>query len=191
MPCERERRSDSGAACVPTIDQETTKMLKLCIAAAAAVSLFAACGPMPMQQPSAAAPTPAVRMSASTPTLAGGYKKVAAPAGATVYFVSLKDGDVLSSPLLVQFGLRGIGVAPAGIEKENTGHHHLLIDVAELDVNNGLPMTDNIRHYGGGQTEARIELKPGTHTLQLLLADHNHIPHHPLVISERITITVK
>lgn len=166
-------------------------MLKLCIAAAAAVSLLAACSPIPMQQASAASPTPAARMSASTPTLAGGYKKVAAPAGATVYFVNLKNGETVSSPLLVQFGLRGLGVAPAGVEKENTGHHHLLIDVAEIDVNNALPMSDTIRHFGGGQTEVRIELKPGTHTLQLLLADHNHIPHHPLVISERITVTVK
>lgn len=166
-------------------------MLKLCITAVAAISLLAACSPMSMQPSAAAAPTAAVRMSASTPTLPGGYKKVAAPAGATVYFVNLKNGDAVTSPLLVQFGLRGIGVAPAGIEKENTGHHHLLIDVAELDVNNALPMSDTIRHFGGGQTEARVELKPGTHTLQLLLADHNHIPHHPLVISERITVTVK
>jgi Domain of unknown function (DUF4399) len=136
-------------------------------------------------------PTPPARLTASTPVLAGGYKKVAAPAAAAVYFVNLKNGDVVTSPLLVQFGLRGIGVAPAGIEKENTGHHHLLVDVAELDVNGPLATTDNIRHFGGGQTEARIELKPGTHTLQLLLADHNHIPHHPVVASERITITVK
>ena len=166
-------------------------MLKLCITAVAAISLLAACSPMSMQPSAAAAPTAAVRMSASTPTLPGGYKKVAAPAGAAVYFANLKNGDLVSSPLLVQFGLRGIGVAPAGIEKENTGHHHLLIDVAEFDVNNALPMSDTIRHFGGGQTEARVELKPGTHTLQLLLADHNHIPHHPLVISERITVTVK
>jgi hypothetical protein len=136
-------------------------------------------------------PTAPARLTASTPVLAGGYKKVAAPAAAAVYFVNLKNGDVVTSPLLVQFGLRGIGVAPAGIEKENTGHHHLLIDVAELDVNGPLATTDNIRHFGGGQTEARIELKPGPHTLQLLLADHNHIPHHPVVASERITITVK
>jgi hypothetical protein len=91
----------------------------------------------------------------------------------------------------VQFGLRGIGVAPAGLEKENTGHHHLLVNVAEIDVNNALPATDNVRHFGGGQTEARIELKPGTYTLQLLLADHNHIPHHPPVMSERIIISVR
>jgi Domain of unknown function (DUF4399) len=164
------------------------------VVAFAAAALLTACEQVPMQAPAASAPAPAtaaVRMSASTPTLAGGYKKVAAPAGAMAYFVHLKNGDVVTSPLLVQFGLRGVGVAPAGIEKEATGHHHLLVDVAEIDVNAPLPTTDNVRHFGGGQTETRIELKPGTHTLQLLLADHNHIPHHPVVISERITVTVK
>ncbi len=169
-------------------------MLKLSIPTLVVASALAACSSVPLQTsaPATAAPsTAAVRMNASTPTLAGGYKKVAAPAGAAVYFVNLKNGDVVTGPVLVQFGLRGIGVAPAGIEKENTGHHHLLIDVAEIDVNTALPMTDNIRHFGGGQTEVRVELKPGTHTLQLLLADHNHIPHFPAVMSERITVTVK
>jgi len=168
-------------------------MLKLMVVAAVAVCGLAACSQANLLSPAAnpAPATAAVRMSASTPTLAGGYKKVTSPAGAAVYFVNLKNGDAVTSPLLVQFGLRGIGVAPAGIEKENTGHHHLLIDVAEVDVNNALPATDNVRHFGGGQTEARVELKPGTHTLQLLLADHNHIPHHPVVMSERITVTVQ
>jgi hypothetical protein len=168
-------------------------MLKLSMSVFAVACALSACGSVPLQgaAPAADPPMAALRMSASTPTLAGGYKKVAAPPGAAVYFVNLKNGDAVTSPLLVQFGLRGIGVAPAGVEKENTGHHHLLIDVAEIDVNNALPMSDTIRHFGGGQTEARVELKPGTHTLQLLLADHNHIPHHPLVISERITVSVK
>jgi hypothetical protein len=165
-------------------------------AAAAAVSVLAACSHGGAAPPGVVSAAPAVasaplRMAPSVPVLAGGYKKVAALAGASAYFINLKNGDVVTSPVLVQFGLRGIGVAPAGIEKENTGHHHLLVDVAEIDVNNALPTTDNIRHFGGGQTEARIELKPGTHTLQLLLADHNHIPHHPLVMSERITINVR
>ncbi len=171
-------------------------MLKLSMFTVALACGLLACSSVPLPTTAVAAdPSPAalpeLRMSASTPTLPGGYKKVAAAAGATVYFVGLNNGDVVASPLLVRFGLRGIGVAPAGIEKENTGHHHLLIDVAELDVNKPLQMTDNIRHFGGGQTEARVELKPGTHTLQLLLADHNHIPHHPLVISERITVAVR
>ena len=167
-------------------------MLKLSISVVVVACTLAACGSVPLPTAAAAAPsTAAVRMSASTPTLPGGYKKALAPAGAALYFVNLKNGDVATSPVLVQFGLRGLGVAPAGVEKENTGHHHLLIDVAEIDVNNALPMSDNLRHFGGGQTEARVELKPGTHTLQLLLADHNHIPHHPAVISERITVTVQ
>ena len=148
-----------------------------------------ACSQMPTTA-SAAAP-PAARVNASVPMLTSGYKKVAAPAGAAVYFVNLKNGDVVTSPVLVQFGLRGVGVAPAGVEKEATGHHHLLIDVPEIDLNAPIPMTDTHRHFGGGQTEVRVELKPGTHTLQLLLADHNHIPHHPAILSERITVTVK
>jgi hypothetical protein len=151
---------------------------------------LAACSEFEVQGP-VAAPEPLRMTGASTPALAGGYKKAAAPAAAAVYFVNLKHGDSVTSPVLMQFGLRGIGVAPAGVEKENTGHHHLLVDVAEIDVNNALPATDNVRHFGGGQTEARIELKPGRHTLQLLLADHNHIPHHPVVMSERIAVTVR
>jgi hypothetical protein len=175
---------------------EETSMFKSSVGAAAAAIVLGACSHGGAAPPTAVSAAPAVasaplRMAPSVPVLAGGYKKVAAPAGAATYFINLKNGDVVTSPVLVQFGLRGIGVAPAGIEKENTGHHHLLIDVAELDVNTALAMTDNIRHFGGGQTEVRVELKPGTHTLQLLLADHNHIPHHPLVMSERITINVR
>lgn len=139
----------------------------------------------------AAAPTAAVQANSSQAVLPAGYKKVAAPAGAAVYFINLKNGDSVTSPVRVLFGLRGVGVAPAGIEKENTGHHHLLIDVASLDVNAPLPADDRHRHFGGGQTETSVELQPGTHTLQLLLADHNHIPHHQPVMSERITVTVK
>ena len=162
------------------------------LAAALVFGAIAGCGDMPMQSTAATAPATApVRMAPSVPTLAGGYQKVAAPAGAALYFINLKNGDTVSSPVLVQFGLRGIGVAPAGIEKAGTGHHHLLVDVAEIDINTALAMTDNIRHFGGGQSEARVELKPGTHTLQLLLAYHHRIPHHTTILSERITVTVK
>jgi hypothetical protein len=164
---------------------------RLAAAAAAASLLLAACSAVPLTPSASPSATAPVRATASTPTLAGGYKKVASAPTAAVYFVNLKNGDTVSSPVLVQFGLRGIGVAPAGVEKEATGHHHLLIDVAEVDVNAPLPATDNVRHFGGGQTEVSVALPPGRHTLQLLLADHNHIPHHPVVISERITITVR
>ncbi len=157
------------------------------LCAAAAAVLLGACASMSAP----AAPTAPVKTTQSTPALASGYKKVPAPAGASLYFINLKNGDTVASPVRVQFGLRGMGVAPAGIERENTGHHHLLINVDSIDVNGPLPMTDQIRHFGGGQTETSVELKPGTYTLQLLLADQNHIPHHPPVLSERITVTVK
>lgn len=140
--------------------------------------------------PNAAATAPA-KVTASTPTLAGGYKKVEAPAAARLYFVNLGNGATVSSPVKVVFGLSGMGVAPAGIEKAGTGHHHLLVNVNEWDANAPLPANDNVRHFGAGQTEVSLDLKPGQHTLQLVLGDQNHIPHHPIVASERITITVK
>lgn len=137
------------------------------------------------------APTAPMKVNVSTPTLAAGYVKVAATPGSSLYFVNLKNGETVASPMLIQFGLRGMGVAPAGIEKAGTGHHHLLIDVSELDVNAPIAVSDQLRHFGLGQTEVTLEMKPGLHTLQLLMADQNHIPHHPVVMSERITITVK
>ncbi len=137
------------------------------------------------------APTAPMKVNVSTPTLAAGYVKVTATPGSSLYFVNLKSGETVSSPVLIQFGLRGMGVAPAGIEKAGTGHHHLLVDVAELDVNAPIPTSDQHRHFGLGQTEVTLEMKPGQHTLQLLMGDQNHIPHHPVVMSERITITVK
>ncbi len=114
-----------------------------------------------------------------------------APDGAKVYFIEPKDGAEVSNPVSVKFGLSGMGVAPAGVEKAKTGHHHLLIDVDKVDLDNPLPADDNHKHFGGGQTETSITLAPGQHTLQLLLGDHNHIPHKPPVMSEKITITVK
>lgn len=138
-----------------------------------------------------AAPTAPLKANVSTPVVLGSYNKVAAVSGASLYFINVKNGDTVTSPVNVQFGLKGMGVAPAGVEKAATGHHHLLVDVAELDVNAGIPMSDNHRHFGLGQTEVSIALKPGVHTLQLVLGDQNHIPHHPVVMSERITVTVK
>jgi hypothetical protein len=115
------------------------------------------------------------------------------PAGAKVYFINLKDGDAVNSPFLVQFGLSGMGVAPAGVEKPNTGHHHLLIDTAlsAEQMKEPIPSDANHVHFGGGQTEAMVTLPPGQHTLQLVLADWTHIPHVPPVMSQPITITVR
>ena len=114
-----------------------------------------------------------------------------APAGAKLYFIEPKNGATVSSPVLVKFGLAGMGIAPAGVEKKDTGHHHLLIDQKLTDDKAPIPADDKHRHFGGGQTEASITLAPGEHTLQLVLGDHQHIPHNPLVASEVIKITVK
>lgn len=125
-----------------------------------------------------------------TPALAG---DTPAPEGAKVYIISPENGASLKSPVMVQFGLSGMGVAPAGTEKANTGHHHLLINTPMLDGEDlDFSITDDEkhRHFGGGQTEVSIELPPGEHTLQLLLGDKDHIPHNPPVASEVITITV-
>lgn len=115
----------------------------------------------------------------------------AAPANAYAYLIAPTDGATVSSPVTVKFGLSGMGVAPAGIDKDNTGHHHLLVDLAELpDLTQPLPATDPIKHFGGGQTETQLELAPGEHTLQLLLGNYAHVPHDKPVLSEKITITV-
>ena len=114
-----------------------------------------------------------------------------APSDAKVMILEPSDGAEVSSPVTVKFGISGMEIAPAGIDKPNTGHHHLLIDTKLADTKNAIPADDNSKHYGKGQTEASVELKPGKHTLQLVLGDRNHIPHDPIVQSEVITITVK
>jgi hypothetical protein len=114
-----------------------------------------------------------------------------APPGAEVYFISPQDGETVSTFLVVKFGLKGMGVAPAGVAVENTGHHHLLLDVAIPDFSKPVPSDEHHIHFGKGQTETFVELPPGTHTLQLLMADHAHMPHDPPVASKRITVTVE
>lgn len=114
-----------------------------------------------------------------------------APSDARVYLISPSDGDTVESPVLVRFGLSGMGVAPAGVDRNETGHHHLLIDTDVPDLDRPVPADDQHRHFGLGQTEVSLELPPGEHTLQLLLGDYLHRPHDPPVLSERITITVK
>lgn len=118
---------------------------------------------------------------------------------AELYFVNLEDGATVSSPVRVIFGLRGMGVAPAGTEAEMTGHHHLFVNRPPLgegedgadELSNGIPADENHIHFGGGQTETQIELSPGEHTLQLVLGDWSHVPHSTPVTSDVITITVE
>ena len=118
-------------------------------------------------------------------------ERTPSPAGAEVYIISPKDGASVKSPVKVVFGLKGMGIAPAGVKFENTGHHHLLIDTdVPADANAPLPTSDQVKHFGKGQTETSIELPPGKHTLQLVLGDQSHIPHNPPVVSKKITINV-
>jgi len=110
--------------------------------------------------------------------------------GAKVYIITPADGAEVRSPVTVRFGLSGMGVAPAGTEKAGTGHHHLIIDAPVPPAGAPIPADEQHRHFGGGQTEVVVELAPGRHTLQLVLADHAHVPHDPPVVSEVVTITV-
>jgi len=114
-----------------------------------------------------------------------------APDGAELYIVSPANGDTVTSPVTVVFGLKGMGIAPAGVDVEHTGHHHLIINAPLPDPSLPIPADDNHRHFGKGQTETSIELPPGEHTLQLLLGNFLHIPHADPVASEVIEITVK
>ena len=130
-------------------------------------------------------------MAALCLTSAAIAREPSAP-GADVYIVSPKDGAKVKSPVTVVFGLKGMGIAPAGIKFDNSGHHHLLID-SELPADLSQPLAANEKsvHFGKGQTQASVTLAPGTHTLQLVLGDSLHIPHDPAVFSKKITITVE
>lgn len=115
-----------------------------------------------------------------------------APENAQAYFIQPVNGQTVGQTVKIVFGLKNMGVAPAGVERDNTGHHHLLIDTDELpNMMQPLPSSDTVKHFGGGQTETEITLAPGTHTLQMVLGNFLHIPHDKPVMSEKITITVQ
>jgi hypothetical protein len=124
----------------------------------------------------------------AVPAMAG---NTPAPKDAKLYFISPAHGATVTNPVRVVFGLSGMGVAPAGVNHDKTGHHHLLIDTAVPPANAPIPKDERHLHFGGGQTETRLTLSPGRHTLQLLLGDFAHVPHHPPVMSEKITIEVR
>ena len=125
-------------------------------------------------------------------TIGLGAAQTPSPPGATVYIINLKDGDTVASPFKIQFGLTGMGIAPAGVEKPNTGHHHLIIDTTLLADEMKAPIPSEAKHvhYGAGQTEAMVTLSPGKNSLQLVLGDWSHVPHVPPVMSTPITVTV-
>jgi hypothetical protein len=114
-----------------------------------------------------------------------------APPGAEAYIISPEDGATVANPVRVVFGLKGFGVVPAGIERDDAGHHHLLIDTDLPPLDLPIPNDDQHRHFGQGQTEVELTLPPGEHRLQLLLGDHLHVPHDPPIMSPVITIQVQ
>ncbi|MEO0394896.1 MAG: DUF4399 domain-containing protein [Cyanobacteria bacterium P01_A01_bin.137] len=115
-----------------------------------------------------------------------------APESAEAYIIAPGDGDTVQAPFTVQFGLSGMGIAPAGVDRPNTGHHHLLVDVDELPpLTEPLQGSEQVLHYGAGQTETQLTLEPGEHTLQLVLGNYGHVPHDSPVISEKITVSVQ
>lgn len=169
-------------------------MLIRTIIAISCVALAAACGQNASDETPAETPaaTPAAApATAEAATPAPAFARQPAPAGAMAYIIMPPDGAVVSSPVPIAFGLKGFGVAPAGVENANAGHHHLLIDTGLPDPNLPIPNDATHRHFGGGQTEAEIELEPGMHTLQLLLGDHLHVPHDPPIASAVVTIEVR
>jgi hypothetical protein len=160
-------------------------MLKFCYGILTVATIAAAIGPASAQQ----TPTPP---AAATPPSDSGQST--APAGAYSYFVNLKNGDTVTSPFKVVFGLSpSMGVAPSGVEKPNVGHHHLLVDktLSPEEMTQPITVDEQHIHFGKGQTETTVTLPPGKHTLQLVLGDWTHIPFKPPVQSEVITVTVK
>jgi hypothetical protein len=134
----------------------------------------------------------AFAMMLSTVTFASAGE-TPAPADAKVYFINIKDGDTVTSPVTIRFGLSGMGIAPAGTEVENTGHHHLIIDekIEGEGLNEAIPVDEHHMHFGKGQTEATVTLPKGKHTLQLVLGDWSHVPHKSPVMSDVITVNVE
>ena len=149
--------------------------------------LLAACG---QQEPAAPAAAPAAT-SAAPPAPATLTRKPAPP-GAMAYIIEPADGASVTTPVRVVFGLKGFGVAPAGVDRADAGHHHLLVDTGmPADLGLPIPNDEQHRHFGGGQTEVELTLAPGRHTLQMLVGDHLHIPHEPPIASTVVTIEVR
>jgi hypothetical protein len=113
------------------------------------------------------------------------------PADAKLYIISPQNGETVTSPVTVRFGLSDMGVAPAGVATPNTGHHHLIVDAPTPPADVPIPKDEQHIHFGGGQTETTLTLAPGKHTLQLVLGDKDHVPFDPPLVSETVTITVQ
>ncbi len=164
------------------------RSIRFPLAATAALFLLSACGqqeaePVASQEPAAEEPAAAAAPAA--------LPRTASPEGASVFFISPADGDTVSSPVAVEFGIEGMSVVAAGVNEAHSGHHHIIVDAELPDLGLPIPADNNYIHFGDASTSTVLELAPGTHTLQLLLGDHLHIPHDPPVMSDVITITVE
>lgn len=157
----------------------------MAVATTATLTLLTACSKAPQATADAAADSHADH-AAATPAL----PRTPAPAGASVFIVSPKDGETVSSPVKVVFGISGIDLGPAGEQNPNAGHHHLLVDTDLADAGVPIPTDENHLHFGKMQTEAEVALTPGQHTLQLVLGDYLHIPFDPVIASPKVTINV-
>lgn len=157
----------------------------LTVFAALAACLLAGCGGEPADPPAATAEP------AEKPAPAAALPRTPSPEGAAVTILTPADGDTVSNPVHIEFGIEGMLVMPAGTEHPMSGHHHLLVDTDLPDPGMPIPKDAHHIHFGDGSTSTDLTLEPGEHTLQLLLGDHLHIPHDPPVVSEPITITVE
>ena len=165
--------------------------IRIILTLACGIGLYA-CGGQAPEAPEPEGETLETPEPAAAPAAppAAAMPRKPAPEGARVYFIAPGDGEQVNSPFDVLFGLSGIGVAPAGFDLPATGHHHLLVDTDVPPEDLPIPTDERHIHFGLGQTETRLELAPGEHTLQLVLGDYLHIPHDPPLLSERITVTV-
>ena len=158
---------------------------------AVTIVLISACGQPEAEAPVAAAPASEAPAAAVVVDEAAGLPRTASPPGASVFFITPEDGATVSSPVTIEFGIEGMSVAPAGVNDEHSGHHHLLVDTGLPPLNLPVPADPNHIHFGDGSTSTELTLDPGQHSLLLLLGDHLHIPHEPPVSSQTITITVE
>jgi hypothetical protein len=161
----------------------------LSIAIAGTIALLIGCG---QQDAAPEAEEPAVaEVEQVVPEQPAGLPRSPSPASAHLFFITPADGETVSSPVAVEFGLEGMGVVAAGVNEAHTGHHHILVDTGLPDLGLPIPANANYIHFGDASTSTELTLEPGEHTLQLLLGDHLHIPHDPPVMSDTITITVE
>jgi len=162
---------------------------RLSLGFALSVLALAGCGSGEMPETASEAPAAATAPAPAAPTTPAIVRK-SAPTGAILYIIEPADGASVTSPVRVVFGLKGAGIAPAGVDRPNTGHHHLLIDTQLTRFDQPIPADAQHLHFGLGQTETTVELAPGRHTLQLVLGDYLHVPFDPPLVSEVVTIEV-